>query len=72
MLKTFIAVLLILPHFAIFLAAGIYEYKRWREVDPEIRPSFAQFLSRTTPAPAQDPARRAEKPRDTETETNKT
>ncbi len=27
----------------------MYEYRRWRDIDPEIRPSFAEFLSRTTP-----------------------
>ena len=72
MIKKLFAVALILPHFAIFMAAGIYEYKRWRKIDAEIRPSFTQFLSRTTPVDEDRVAEPAKTAKDRNMEIDKT
>ena len=50
--------LILLPHTAIFLYAGISKYRRWQRLDPETRPRFIDFLSREgTPPPTVDRAK---------------
>jgi hypothetical protein len=50
--------LILLPHTAIFVYAGISKYRRWQKLDPATRPGFLQFLSREgTPPPSIDRAK---------------
>ena len=45
-MRTLLILLLLLPHAAIFIYAGITELRAWRRLDPATRPSFVAFLGR--------------------------
>jgi len=57
-IRSVLPFLVILPHTAIFVYAGISKYRRWRRLDPATRPSFMDFLSQEgTPPPSVSRAR---------------
>jgi hypothetical protein len=57
-LRSVLPLLVILPHTAVFVYAGLSKYRRWRQLDPATRPRFVDFLSREgTPPPSIDRAK---------------
>ena len=52
-MKPLLALLFLLPHLAVFVGAGIYEYRRWQAIDVEERPSFLDYLGRVDTPHAQ-------------------
>jgi len=48
--KALIAIIVLLPHLTIFVAAGVTEYRRWRDIAADERPTFLQFLGRVQDA----------------------
>ncbi|KPQ14968.1 MAG: hypothetical protein HLUCCA09_02605 [Rhodobacteraceae bacterium HLUCCA09] len=45
-MRTFLVLLLLLPHLAVFVYAGVREWRAWREIDPDARPTFLSYLGR--------------------------
>jgi hypothetical protein len=45
-LRSFLVLLLLLPHLAVFVYAGVREWRAWREIDPDARPTFLSYLGR--------------------------
>jgi len=57
-LRAVLPLVVLVPHTAIFVYAGVSKYRRWRQLDPATRPRFVDFLSREgTPPPSIDRAK---------------
>lgn len=61
-MRGLLPLLLIVPHLAVFIWAGVREWRAWRRLDPETRPSFVGFLGRETgPVDTVSPKRKVER-----------
>ena len=53
MIKTLLVLALLVPHLAVFASMGMLEYRRWKAIDVEDRPSFLAYLGRIDTPPEQ-------------------
>ena len=45
-MRVLLVLLLLLPHMAVFVYAGVREYRAWRDLESASRPSFLAYLGR--------------------------